>query len=121
LLRSLSAAADGGGGGGVASWLHCFVASLIVAQVSIRDVALAVAAAAGLPAERVKFDATKSDGQFKKTACNDKLAKLRPDFEFTPMAVGIKQVSAREAPRELTAAEVEGALVSLGVPFFFSF
>jgi len=60
-------------------------------EVSIRDVAYMVAAAAGLPKERVVFDTTKSDGQFKKTACNDKLAKLRPDFEFTPMNAGIKK------------------------------
>ena len=59
---------------------------------SIKEVAMAVAKAAGLPPERVKFDTSKSDGQFKKTACNDKLAALRPDFKFIPMQEGIKQV-----------------------------
>ncbi len=39
----------------------------------------------------MKFDTTKSDGQFKKTACNDKLRGLRPDFKFTPMEAGIQQ------------------------------
>jgi len=60
-------------------------------EVSIRDVAYMVAEAAGIPKDRVKFDTTKSDGQFKKTACNDKLKKLRPDFKFTPMAAGLKE------------------------------
>ena len=40
---------------------------------------------------KVVFDKTKADGQFKKTACNDKLAGMRPDFRFTPMEVGLKQ------------------------------
>lgn len=35
-----------------------------------------------------------SDGQFKKTACNDLLKSKNPDFKFTPMQDGIKQVSA---------------------------
>jgi nucleoside-diphosphate-sugar epimerase len=39
----------------------------------------------------IKHDLTKSDGQFKKTACNDKLRKLWPDFRFTPIEEGIKQ------------------------------
>lgn len=60
-------------------------------EVSIRDVALMVADAAGIPREKVVFDASKSDGQFKKTACNDKLKGLRPDFKFTPMAEGIQK------------------------------
>lgn len=58
-------------------------------EVSIRDLALMVADAAGIPREKVVFDTTKSDGQFKKTACNDKLKGLRPDFKFTPMNEGI--------------------------------
>ena len=32
-----------------------------------------------------------ADGQFKKTACNDKLKSLRPDFKFTPMRQGLKE------------------------------
>ena len=39
----------------------------------------------------VLFDATKADGQHKKTASNDKLRKLNPDFQFTPIAQGIKE------------------------------
>ena len=33
----------------------------------------------------------KADGQYKKTASNEKLAGLRPDFQFTPMAEGLKK------------------------------
>ncbi len=40
---------------------------------------------------QVVFDTSKSDGQFKKTACNDKLRALRPDFKFTPMEQGVKE------------------------------
>ena len=54
------------------------------AEVSIRDVALMIADAMKFEG-KVVFDATKADGQFKKTADNSKLRKLRPDFEFTPM------------------------------------
>ena len=38
----------------------------------------------------IVFDTTKSDGQFKKTACNDKLVSLYPDFKFTPIQDGLK-------------------------------
>lgn len=37
------------------------------------------------------FDTTKSDGQYKKTACNAKLRSLYPDFQFTPIQEGLKQ------------------------------
>ena len=39
----------------------------------------------------VKFDTSKSDGQFKKTASNAKLKSLYPDFEFTPFADAVKR------------------------------
>ena len=39
----------------------------------------------------VKFLTDKADGQYKKTASNEKLAGLRPDFQFTPMAEGLKK------------------------------
>lgn len=35
-----------------------------------------------------QFDTTKADGQFKKTASNEKLLRLLPGFEFTPFKVG---------------------------------
>mmetsp|Transcript_28346 Transcript_28346/g.91411 ORF Transcript_28346/g.91411 Transcript_28346/m.91411 type:complete len:321 (-) Transcript_28346:230-1192(-) len=55
------------------------------AEVSIKDVAYMVADAMQFPHDRVKFDTTKADGQFKKTASNAKLRKYLPDFKFTPM------------------------------------
>jgi GDP-L-fucose synthase len=54
------------------------------AEVSIRDVALSVAAAMQFKGN-VVFDTSKSDGQFKKTADNSKLMSLCPDFKFTPV------------------------------------
>jgi hypothetical protein len=36
----------------------------------------------------VKFDTSKADGQYKKTASNTKLRKYLPDFKFTPFKVG---------------------------------
>lgn len=35
-----------------------------------------------------QYDLAKADGQFKKTASNAKLMKLRPDFKFTPIRQG---------------------------------
>jgi len=53
-------------------------------EVSIKDVVHMVAEAAKFKG-KIVWDTTKSDGQFKKTACNDKLRKLLPEFQFTPM------------------------------------
>lgn len=39
----------------------------------------------------VKFDTSKADGQYKKTASNAKLRKYLPDFKFTPFKVGGQQ------------------------------
>ena len=60
------------------------------AEVSIKTVALAVAKAMKFEGE-VAFDATKADGQHKKTADNGKLAALRPDFKFTPVEEGLQK------------------------------
>jgi GDP-L-fucose synthase len=60
------------------------------AEVSIRDVALAVAKAMKFDGE-VVFDTTKADGQFKKTACNKKLRGLRPDYKFISMEEGVQK------------------------------
>ena len=35
-----------------------------------------------------KFDTSKSDGQYKKTASNAKLRSYLPDFKFTPIKQG---------------------------------
>ena len=40
--------------------------------------------------DRIKFDTSFSDGQFKKTADNTKLMNLIGDFQFTPIEEGIK-------------------------------
>lgn len=60
------------------------------AEVSIKDVALAVAKAMEFEGE-VVFDTSKADGQFKKTACNKKLRKHLPLYKFTSMEDGIKK------------------------------
>lgn len=39
----------------------------------------------------VQFDTTRADGQYKKTASNEKLRKLWPDFKFTPMKQAMKE------------------------------
>ncbi|CAK9298637.1 unnamed protein product [Gordionus sp. m RMFG-2023] len=39
---------------------------------------------------KIIFDTSKSDGQYKKTASNLKLMKLLPDFQFTPIDKAIK-------------------------------
>lgn len=59
-------------------------------EVSIKDVALAVAKAMKFEGE-VVFDSSKADGQFKKTAANHKLRKLKPDYQFTTMQDGIQK------------------------------
>jgi len=52
-------------------------------EVSIRDVADAIVKAVGFEGD-YSFDTTRADGQYKKTASNEKLLKQIPDFKFTP-------------------------------------
>lgn len=52
-------------------------------EVTIKDVAMSIVKAMKFNGE-VTFDATKADGQYKKTANNAKLRKYLPDFKFTP-------------------------------------
>ncbi|KAI9303140.1 hypothetical protein BJ944DRAFT_241716 [Cunninghamella echinulata] len=59
-------------------------------EVTIKDVADAIVKAVGFEGE-YSFDTTRADGQFKKTASNDKLKKYLPDFEFTPFDVAVKE------------------------------
>lgn len=47
-----------------------------------------------------KFDTSKSDGQFKKTASNEKLKKLRPDFKFTDPSIGKNLLICNESAGE---------------------
>lgn len=37
----------------------------------------------------LEYDTSAADGQIKKTASNDKLRKLLPDFKFTPLETAI--------------------------------
>eukprot|EP01098_Paradermamoeba_levis_P008818 TRINITY_DN363_c0_g1_i1.p1 TRINITY_DN363_c0_g1~~TRINITY_DN363_c0_g1_i1.p1 ORF type:complete len:320 (-),score=98.15 TRINITY_DN363_c0_g1_i1:67-1026(-) len=60
-------------------------------EVSIKDLAFSVADAFKFPRERIKFDTTKADGQYKKTVSNQKLKKYLPDFKFTPFDQAIKE------------------------------
>ncbi|KAI8336576.1 hypothetical protein BC941DRAFT_471116 [Chlamydoabsidia padenii] len=59
-------------------------------EVSIKDVADAIVKAVEFKGE-YSFDTTRADGQFKKTASNEKLKKYLPDFEFTPFEVAVKE------------------------------
>eukprot|EP00884_Botryococcus_braunii_P022102 jgi/Botrbrau1/8576/Bobra.0359s0039.1 len=63
-------------------------------EVTIKEVALTIADAIGIPEDKVVFDSTKADGQFKKTASNAKLRKYLPDFKFTPFKEAVKETVA---------------------------
>jgi len=58
---------------------------------SIGEVAKLIAKYMDFPGE-VTFDTTKSDGQHKKTACNAKLRKFKPDYEFVRFEDGLREV-----------------------------
>ncbi|XP_053834285.1 GDP-L-fucose synthase isoform X4 [Vidua macroura] len=62
-------------------------------EVSIQEAAEAIAEAMEFRGELV-FDATKSDGQFKKTASNAKLRRYLPGFQFTPFRKAVKETCA---------------------------
>lgn len=53
-----------------------------VAEVTIGQVAESIARAFDFRG-KIEFDTMKADGQYKKTASNQKLRKLYPDFKFT--------------------------------------
>lgn len=59
------------------------------AEVSIRQVAESIARAFDFKG-RIDFDTTKADGQHKKTASNQKLRQLYPDFKFTDFDKAVK-------------------------------
>jgi GDP-L-fucose synthase len=58
-------------------------------EVSIEQVALSIARS--FDYENLIFDTSYSDGQYKKTADNNKLMKLIGNFKFTPFEEGIKK------------------------------
>jgi GDP-L-fucose synthase len=59
-------------------------------EVSIKEAADLVVKAMDFTGE-VVLDTSKSDGQFKKTASNQKLRKYLPDFKFTPIDQALKE------------------------------
>jgi GDP-L-fucose synthase len=59
-------------------------------EVTIADVVNAIVKAMDFHGE-IRYDTTKSDGQYKKTASNAKLRKLYPEFQFTPFETGVQQ------------------------------
>ena len=64
-----------------------------VRQVTIKEAAMAVVEGMGYTG-KVTFDTSKADGQHKKTACNDKLMKLNPNFKFTPFSEAVAKTCA---------------------------
>jgi GDP-L-fucose synthase len=60
-------------------------------EVSIAQVAEAIAEASNLDHGRIKYDPSQADGQFKKTASNQKLRALLPAFRFTSFPVAVKE------------------------------
>lgn len=58
-------------------------------EVTIADAVNAIVKAFNFKGQ-VKFDASKADGQMKKTASNAKLKRYLPDFRFTPFEEAIK-------------------------------
>ena len=63
------------------------------AEVTIKEAAEAVVGGMKYTGP-VTFDTSKSDGQHKKTACNDKLMGLHPTFQFTPFADAVAKTCA---------------------------
>jgi len=59
-------------------------------EISIKQVAETICEAMRYT-EAIQWDTTKADGQFKKTASNQKLRELVPDFEFTPFDVAMTE------------------------------
>jgi GDP-L-fucose synthase len=59
-------------------------------EVSIRQVADSIVAAMDFKGEYI-WDTTKADGQYKKTASNEKLRGYLPGFKFTGLEEGIKE------------------------------
>ena len=57
-------------------------------EVSIGDVAKLIANEFDIP---IEYDSSKADGQYRKTASNSKLMRLLPNFEFTPISIGISK------------------------------
>jgi len=59
-------------------------------EISISQAAEGIVKAFGFTG-KIVYDTTKADGQYKKTASNDKLRKYLPDFAFTPFDIAITE------------------------------
>jgi len=62
-------------------------------EVSIKDVVEKIVKAFNFTGN-VVYDTSKADGQYKKTASNEKLKRLYPEVEFTPLDVAIQDTVA---------------------------
>lgn len=61
-------------------------------NLSIRRIAEIALQACGLDNLEVVFDMSSPDGQFRKDVSNEKMKKVLPNFQFTPLEDGIKKV-----------------------------
>ncbi|KAJ3111029.1 GDP-L-fucose synthase [Phlyctochytrium bullatum] len=69
----------------------CYLAKLSEEdEVSIKHVAECIAKAMDFKGD-VKWDTSRPDGQYKKTASNKKLMQLHKDFQFTPFEQALKE------------------------------
>lgn len=60
-------------------------------ETSIGNLAKVIAQEFGIPENRLHFDDTYSDGQYRKTASNNRLMSIFPNFKFTSIEDGIKK------------------------------
>lgn len=58
-------------------------------EISISNLVHLIAECFHLSTNVIEFDNVSSNGQFKKTASNQKLRNLYPDFQFTPLSVAL--------------------------------
>lgn len=58
-------------------------------EISIKDVAFIIADAFEIDHDKIIFDESKADGQYKKTASNKKLRNILPEYKFTELKNGI--------------------------------
>jgi len=64
-----------------------FFLIIVTEEITIKQVADAIVKYVGFEGE-YKFDPSKADGQYKKTATNAKLMRLNPTFKFTDFDTG---------------------------------
>tara|TARA_R100000152_G_scaffold12797_1_gene5554 strand:+ start:1188 stop:2090 length:903 start_codon:yes stop_codon:yes gene_type:complete len=61
-------------------------------NMSINNIAEIALEACGCSYMTIKYDSTKPDGQYRKDACTKKMHSIFPDFKFTNLRDGIKEV-----------------------------